>query len=112
MNTTDIVSSTGYTETTTNTTTQTNQSNHSFKQAFGIDTQFKLSTASLGFFASTLTIDTKYSQTLDWTHSFQQALTMTTSNTSALSITPPPCTNGVCPPYAGGLPDLLNQIVC
>jgi hypothetical protein len=94
-------SSTGYTETTTNTTTQTNQSNHSFKQAFGIDTQFKLSTASLGFFASTLTIDTKYSQTLDWTHSFQQALTMTTSNTSALSITPPPCTNGVCPPYAG-----------
>ncbi len=91
---------TNYIASTTNTDVATQQSNHSFEQTFGIDINFTAKVNFL-FFSTKLTIDTKYTQSLTWTHSFQEALTNTTENTSSFTIVPPPCGISSCNTYAG-----------
>lgn len=97
-----------YTEATTNTTVATQQAGYSFKQTFGIDVKFKVG-ANYGFFFSNLTVDTKYIQTLTWTHTYQTALTQTTMNTSTVTIACPACSGTTCSTYAGPPEFLLYQ---
>jgi hypothetical protein len=97
-----------YSQSTTNTTQNTQQTSHSTKQAWGLDVGFTLNTPSFLFFEASLATDTKYSQSLTWTHSYQQALVNTTSNTSTLTIKPPACTSS-CPQYTGPGEFLIYQ---
>jgi hypothetical protein len=96
-----------YLQSTTNTTQNTQQTSHSIKQAWSLDVNFTSKT-SLLFFDATLETDTKYSQSLTWTHSYQQALTNTTMNTSTITIVPPACTPS-CPQYTGPGEFLIYQ---
>jgi hypothetical protein len=100
--------STPYNQATTSSTTNTQQTNHQTKEAWGLDLNLSFNAFTL-FFENQIQVDTKFTQTLNWTHSFQQALTNTTMNTSSFTIAPPPCPNGVCPQYSGPPEFLVYQ---
>ena len=59
--------------------------------------------------APKFTVDTRYTQTLTWTHSYQQALNMTTMNAETIAISSPACAGSTCSTYAGPPSFLLYQ---
>jgi hypothetical protein len=72
---------------------------NTFTQAFGVEAAF-----SGGKFISTFSVDVKKSQTLTWTHTWEDTLTTSTTLTKALSVTGPGCpqTSPPCvPAYTG-----------
>jgi hypothetical protein len=46
-------------------------------EAWGLDTTLTVKSPAFMFFGAKMQIDTRYSQSLTWTHSFQQSLTNT-----------------------------------
>jgi hypothetical protein len=83
----------------TNTSVVGSGASYTFKQAFGTEQNFSGGTWLVKF-----TLDLKESDTLTWTHAWQNTLTTTTTLTDALSVTGPGCpqTSPPCvPAYAG-----------
>jgi hypothetical protein len=101
-----------YTESTTNTTVDSTQTSHSQKQEFSLSESFTVGSNILGLFTAQLNWTLKESDTLNWTHTFTESLTNTTSNTSSFSLAGPTCTvsgNTCSPPYAGPPEFLVYQ---
>lgn len=76
-----------------NTQSESNGTSYTYKQAFGTEENF-----SGGTFLSTFTVDIKTTDTLTWAYTWLNTLTVTQTNTNALSVTEP---SGCVPNYAG-----------
>jgi hypothetical protein len=77
-----------------NTQSEANGTSYTYKQAFGTEEQF-----SGGIFGDNFTLDIKTTDTLTWAYTWLNTLTVTQTNTNALSVAEPPTTCS--PPYAG-----------
>jgi hypothetical protein len=88
----------------TNTSTVGSSLSHSFKQAVGIQSEFKG-----GSLFGTLTVDLKTTWTFEWTHSWENTLTTTKTLTNALSVTGPGCpqTSPPCVPVYTGAGEFI-----
>jgi hypothetical protein len=84
---------TGYNTVDVNTQSESNGTSYTYKQAFGTEENF-----SGGTFLSTFTVDIKTTDTLTWAYTWLNTLTVTQTNTNALSVTEP---SGCSPPYSG-----------
>jgi hypothetical protein len=83
---------TDYSVVNTNTSEVAQGASYSFSQAFGYQQEFT-GTA----FRTAYSIDLQKSQTLTWTHSWENTLTTTTTLTNALSVTGPGCSTSTPP---------------